>query len=558
MRRIRHFFTTLTLILITTISFAQEVDLSQYRWTAVETSGNPKARHENTFIEYKGKFYLMGGRGVNPVDVYDPETKMWETKGKTPFEFHHFQPVVYGDAIYIVCAMTGQYPKETPLENVWIYYPETDKWEKSVEIPEARRRGGAGAVVYKDKIYVACGIDYGHTSGTNNNFDAFDPKTGEWEILTKAPHIRDHFPAIVVGDKLYLVGGRNSSFHLKGRFTAFFGATMPYVDVYDFEAGTWITLEETLPVPTAAGGLMEFEGKILYMGGEGNYASAYNLTQAMDLETGKWEQLAPMTTGRHGSGAILYKNDIYIAAGSPNKGGGNLNTLEVFSAKHDWKPLFNGKDLSGWEVKCTDADKGKGYWRVENGTILCDTKGKKDHNYMWLYSDEEFSDFELRLKFQATRDHKGNSGVQVRSRFDEKAEVEKGVKGWLDGPQVDIEPNNPWRNGFIYDETRTAKRWINPSLPDWNIDKEKYAPKKVVYNWADQGTGWNDMTIICKGNQITTYVNNVKVSDYDGTGVLDDKGHKKHKVGSKGHIAIQLHKNSVNFIRFKDIEIREL
>ena len=69
---------------------------------------------------------------------------------------------------------------------------------------------------------------------TFNYFDSYDPETGEWEILTKAPHIRDHFPAIVVEDKLYCIGGRNSSVHHPDNRTAFFFATIPYVNVYDF------------------------------------------------------------------------------------------------------------------------------------------------------------------------------------------------------------------------------------------------------------------------------------------------------------------------------------
>lgn len=98
-------------------------------------------------------------------------------------EIHHFQGIVYGDAIYLVGAMQGKYPKETPLDNIWIYYPEKDLWEKGPEIPVERRRGGAGSVLYKGKIYMAGGIEYGHTSGTNNYFDSYNLKIGEWEIL---------------------------------------------------------------------------------------------------------------------------------------------------------------------------------------------------------------------------------------------------------------------------------------------------------------------------------------------------------------------------------------
>ena len=226
-------------------------------------------------------------------------------------------------------------------------------------------------------------------------------------------------------------------------------------------------------------------------------------------------------------------------------------------SNQNWQELFNGKNLDGWEVKCTDGDKDKKFWSVDKGTILCNSLNSRDHNYVWLLSNKEYDNFELKLQFQTSRNHKGNSGVQVRSRYDEYATVETGISGWLDGPQVDIESTIPWRNGLIYDETRTTKRWINPSLPDWNISESDLSTAAAKYYYEDEGSGWNDMTIICNGMQIKTIVNDVVVSDYDGTGVLDDAGHKKYLVGSKGHIALQLHKNSENYIRFRNILIRE-
>jgi hypothetical protein len=95
--------------------------------------------------------------------------------------------------------------------------------------------------------------------------------------------------------------------------------------------------------------------------------------------------------------------------------------------------------------------------------------GNKVHNYVWLMTEREFTDFELRLKFQAFRDSPGNSGVQFRSRFDEMANG-----GCLDGPQVDINPppESSWRTGLIYDETRGEQRWVFPSLKDWCIGPE--------------------------------------------------------------------------------------
>lgn len=311
----------------------QAYDLTNYTWSVIEAKGEAVPRHENVFVEFEDKFYLIGGRGINPVNVFDPKTNTWETKGESPFEIHHFQPVVYKDAIYFVGAMSGQYPKEMPLEHIWKYYPGKDEWVKGDEIPEQYRRGGAGAVLHDDKIYIACGIEYGHTSGTTNRFDCYDLKTGKWTSLTKAPHIRDHFSAIVVNNKLYCIGGRNTSVHHEGYFMAFFDAIIPQVDVYDFESGIWLTLKNNLPLGTAAGGIVSMGDNILYFGGEGVQKQAYSNTQCLNIASGEWSELAPLNIGRHGTGAIKYNGKIYIAAGSPVQGGGNINSIEVFSVE---------------------------------------------------------------------------------------------------------------------------------------------------------------------------------------------------------------------------------
>lgn len=305
--------------------------LEKYRWKAIETTGDATGRHENAFIEFDGKFYLIGGRGVNPVNVFDPQSHTWSELGSTPMEIHHFQAVVYDSAIYVLGRMTGKYPKEVPLENIWIYYPQDDTWKKGPRIPQELRRGGAGVVVYENQFYMVCGIEFGHTSGTNNLFTSYDPETNRWTSLTKAPTVRDHFSAVVIDNKLYCIGGRNTSIHEPDNFSAFFGEINPYVDVYDFYTKKWQTLNEKLPVPTAAAATVCFDGHILYMGGESSQEKAHSETQCLDVKTGKWKKLDPLVIGRHGSHAVVYDGRIYVAAGSPNRGGGNMGSIEVFS-----------------------------------------------------------------------------------------------------------------------------------------------------------------------------------------------------------------------------------
>jgi hypothetical protein len=199
-------------------------------------------------------------------------------------------------------------------------------------------------------------------------------------------------------------------------------------------------------------------------------------------------------------------------------------------------PLFNGRDFTGWTIKCKPADRNKKFWHVQDGTILADSIGHKDHDYIWLLTDNQYADFILRLRFQAHRDSPGNSGVQIRSRYDDNA-------GWLDGPQIDINPSAPWRTGMIWDETRQVNRWLYPDLPKDKWVNQSMADPNLIFYYSDQPPRWNDLQITAIGTKISVVLNGVTVTDYDGDGVLNDAVHKKHNVGRCGYIALQIHKN---------------
>jgi len=231
----------------------------------------------------------------------------------------------------------------------------------------------------------------------------------------------------------------------------------------------------------------------------------------------------------------------------------------MFSCKKDqWESLFNGEDLEGWAVKCIKADKDKMYWSVKDGAIECNSLGDSDHNYVWLATEREFTDFHLKLKFQIFKESDGNSGVQFRSRYDDSNEANFG--GWLNGPQVDIHGPDAFRTGLIYDETESVRRWIHPSLPDWRIEPEQ-APASALLTsmvyYEDDPEAWNSLELICRGMHVETFVNGNRVAVFNGEGILNDEAHMKHGSGEMGCIAFQLHMNDELNIKFKDIYIKE-
>src|SRR5947209_20633795 len=70
-----------------------------------------------------------------------------------------------------------------------------------------------------------------------------------------------------------------------------------------------------------------------------------------------------------------------------------------------FQSLFNGKDLTGWQVN----DKGNiNVWGAENGILYVSGSGGG-----WLMTDKEYGDFELRLEYKIPKG--GNSGVGIRS-----------------------------------------------------------------------------------------------------------------------------------------------
>ena len=218
-----------------------------------------------------------------------------------------------------------------------------------------------------------------------------------------------------------------------------------------------------------------------------------------------------------------------------------------------WWELFDGHSLAGWKVHCLPADEHKVFWSARDGAIECDSLGRKDHHYVWLMHESEWADFELELEFQAFRASPGNTGVQIRSRFDAASSAPNG--GWLDGPQIDIHPPAPFRTGLIYDETRSEKRWIFPSLPNAKIEPRP-TPAGFTFHYAEDTDRWNRLRIVARGTTVTTELNGVTTANYDGAGLLDNAAHRQLNVGLRGKIALQLHVRDELKVRYRAVRIR--
>ncbi len=312
-------------------------------WYTQSTSGvTPEKRHESAFVQVGDLFYLIGGRGNKRVQVYNPTTKVWSTTQTVVNDIHHFQARAYNGRIYLLGALTGGYPNENPLANVMIYDPQQDKLLTGATIPVARRRGSSGIVLYNGAFYQIAGNRNGHSAFLDNSstsanvawVDKYDPATGNWTVLPDAPRARDHFFAEVIGDKVYVAGGRRSR---AGTAAGTWSDTEVVVDVFDLSSETWVAgnlLPDQLPTARAGAATAVLNNELLVIGGEvndnppGNLALAH--TEVLNTSTGRWRRVADLGLQRHATQAIVFQDDIYVAGGSKTKGGTEITANEAF------------------------------------------------------------------------------------------------------------------------------------------------------------------------------------------------------------------------------------
>lgn len=189
--------------------------------------------------------------------------------------------------------------------------------------------------------------------------------------------------------------------------------------------------------------------------------------------------------------------------------------------KSDFRPLFNGVDLEGWEVR-----NGTAPFEVKDGEIVGTYVTGTPNTF--LCTKENYADFIL--TFEAYLGEKTNSGVMFRAQS--KPEYRNGR---VHGYQMEMDPSKRQWTGGIYDEARRG--WI------YNLERNQVAKKAFKLD------EWASYRIEAIGNHIQVWVNGVQTAD-----LVDD-------VDSIGFIGLQVHGINHNKevegkqVKFRNIQI---
>ncbi len=219
-----------------------------------------------------------------------------------------------------------------------------------------------------------------------------------------------------------------------------------------------------------------------------------------------------------------------------------------------WKPLFNGKDLSGWVVPKGD----NGHWKVVEGVIDYDARSEAKGNKNLVTADE-FGDYRLHIEWR----FKKTSGLYAMPTILPDGSYKKDANGKV------IKERRPNADSGIF-LRGTGKSQVNiwcwpcGSGELWGYRNDKKQPPEVragcvPKTCADKPVGqWNTFVITVKGETVTVALNGKTVIDHARLPGLP----------KKGPIALQHHGGfnektgkyspASSLIQFRNIYIKEL
>lgn len=206
--------------------------------------------------------------------------------------------------------------------------------------------------------------------------------------------------------------------------------------------------------------------------------------------------------------------------------------LAGMPADEGFKPMFNGKDLSGWQglvenpvarakmkpaelaAKQVEANKKvAGNWSVKDGCIWFSGAGEN------LCSIQQYGDFEMMVDWKISK--AGDSGIYLRG-----------------SPQVQI-----WDTSRVEVGAQVGSGGL------YNNQKNQSKPLKV----ADNPVGdWNTFRIVMVGEKVSVWLNGELVVD---NVTLENYWDRSIPIFPKDAIELQAHGNE---LAFRDVYVREI
>lgn len=297
----------------------------EFLWSEVAPA--PLSRFEGQSAVVGGKLYVFGGYTDGSIlpksyeaNVYDPETDTWGKLADMPVPITHAGIAAHEGVIYLAGGVVGsvdpsQVEKHPASIEVWAYDTNADSWSPMVVLPEAR---GAGALaVVGDTLHYLGGTNTDRESALTDHFTLKLGEIADWQEAEPMRHGRNHLAAVVLDEKIYVIGGQTG--HNKSL------VTQDAVERYDPSTGAW---EELAPLPHGIGHISNstfvLNNQIVVVGGETSAFGTYtDEVWVYDPKADAWTESTSFPLVQNSMMGGVIGETLYLT-------GGSARTLQTF------------------------------------------------------------------------------------------------------------------------------------------------------------------------------------------------------------------------------------
>jgi hypothetical protein len=238
-------------------------------------------------------------------------------------------------------------------------------------------------------------------------------------------------------------------------------------------------------------------------------------------------------------------------------------------SQEEWKPLFNGRDLSGWQIVIKGQKPGQDpdkLFQVHDGEIhgYKDAPAGSQQPYGFICTDREFSHYRLRFEYRwGEKKFKPRLNLPRDGGMLWHVVSPESVHGvWPRCVECQVQEND---TGDLITVETACQTWLNPNEKVEKKQNPTYCePEKGGVErenkWyinanktCDRLTGWNTVEVVVRGADEAQYIVNGEVNQRL-TKIRRPEGEGWVPLG-KGRIAFQLEGAE---IFYRNIEILEL
>tara|TARA_R110000744_G_scaffold173419_3_gene292125 strand:- start:6386 stop:6991 length:606 start_codon:yes stop_codon:yes gene_type:complete len=177
----------------------------------------------------------------------------------------------------------------------------------------------------------------------------------------------------------------------------------------------------------------------------------------------------------------------------------------------DWRTIFDGNDLSEWEIP-----KNNVWWSIDEGVLWA--KSDSDQVGSILWTKQKYKDFEVQLDFKFG-DGIVDTGIYMRGDDSKNVQIQIGESGSLKRDMTG-----------------------SPYVPSLGYPVEAEGIKELL-----KLNDWNTIRARAIGNTYTVWLNGERVMNY-----------QLENANLTGPIGIQLHPEKEMTVQFKNISVAEL